>query len=219
MSRKDYIEGIQGAERRYFENPVQLREVVRKEGEKEIRMQVIEGIAAVVESRTDLYWFREEIARGAFDDALAAEDLDVRALFNHDPNMILARRNKNTDTLELYLTDEGHLGYRFTTPNRSYALDLQDAIQAGDVSQSSFAFQIEEASWIAPENGSDLETRRILKIRKLFDVSPVTYPAYQDTAVGQRSLQAVIEERKNQKPNPPAFDEFDAAYKFNQNNS
>ena len=179
--RKDYIESIEGAERRFF--TPQITEI-RAEGDEE--SGVIEGIAAVVNSKTDLGWYTERIEPGAFDDVLKD---DVVALFNHDPNYPLARSNGGKGTLELFLTKEGHLAYRYTTPDRSYAKDLLDAIRSGDVTKSSFAFTIKEQSWIYAEEGKQEQDERVIKkLARLYDVSPVTYPAYQDTSVAARSL-------------------------------
>lgn len=175
---KDYIENIEGAERRYFHVPVECR--AETEG-------MIEGTAALVNRKADLGWYEEIIEPGAFDDVL---NDDVRALFNHDANLVLARSNKGEGTLQLFINDAGNLGYRYKTPERTYAKDLEDAIRAGDVSQSSFAFRVKEEAWEwASETGSEKDLRKIVKVEKLFDVSPVTYPAYQDTTVAKRSME------------------------------
>ena len=171
-------------ERRFVVHPVRS---MRAEGD-ESKFAVIEGIAAMVNNITTIGSYdpwEEVIAPGAFDDVLAD---DVRCLFNHDPNHILARCVEGKGTLELFLTPEGHLAYRYTTPDRTFARDLQDAIAAGDVNQSSFSFQIKEQSWIwgNPETKTP-DRRTIVKLSKLFDVSPVTFPAYPDTTVGKRS--------------------------------
>ena len=181
-------------ERRYTAAPVHT--IKRAEGDDDEKLSVIEGIAAKVGVRTSIGgWFDEIIKPGAFDEVLKDPDLDCRCLFNHDANMVLARKNKRTDTLELFLTPEGHLGYRYTTPNRSYAIDLQDAIGSGDVDQSSFAFRIKEQKWTWAEEGSgEADLREIEKLAELGDVSPVTYPAYADTEVSKRSYEEALKE-------------------------
>jgi HK97 family phage prohead protease len=184
MDHKDYIREIdQSAERRFYAHPVTSRAATQG------NLHTIEGIAAKINSRTNLGWFDEEIAPGAFDEVISTDD--VRCLFNHDPNLILARRNQTTTTLELWINEEGHLAYRYTTPNRSYALDLQDAIMAGDVSQCSFAFSVAEEAWEYSEDRTQNDLRKILKIKNLYDVAPVTYPAYTDTTVAKRSYSAI----------------------------
>lgn len=180
--KKDYIKDIEGAERRFFSPQME----VRAEGYDEI----IKGVAAVVDRSTDLGWFEEKIAPGAFDGVL---NDDVRALFNHDPNFVLARSVNGKGTLSLSIDEKGNLRYKYKTPNRSYAKDLQDAIMSGDVSQSSFAFQVESEEWTFAddENGLEKDVRTITKFKRLFDVSPVTYPAYQDTTVAARSKESI----------------------------
>jgi uncharacterized protein len=190
MEIKDYINAEMGDERRFLASPVEFRE---GEGDEKGK---IEGIAAVVNKRTNLFWFEEEILPGAFDDVL---NDDVRALFNHDPNFVLARSNGGKGTLELFITKSGDLGYRYQTPDRSYAKDLEDAIRSGDVSQSSFAFRVKEEKWIHAEDEKSLDVRQIVKFEILRDVSPVTYPAYQDTSVAKRSYESVKPKEKKRK--------------------
>jgi HK97 family phage prohead protease len=144
----------------------------------------VSGYAAVFGARADLHYFEEQVAPGAFDEVL---NDDVRCLINHDPQYVLARSNKGEGTLKLEIDERG-LKYSYKTPNRSYALDLKDAIEAGDVSQSSFAFYVKEDRWEKRDGQKDLRT--ITKFEKLIDVSPVTYPAYDAATVGKRSWEA-----------------------------
>lgn len=216
METKDYIKSIEGAERRYFAS-----EVRATKAEATDTNSVIEGYAAKVNVETVIgnFWqFREKILPGAFDDVL---NDDIRALFNHDPNQILARSVAGKGSLEVWIDATG-LKYRYTTPDRSYAKDLQDAIDKGDVSQSSFAFKISEQRWVEKEGEMDL--REIVKFEKLFDVSPVTYPAYADTEVAKRSLDASHEknpkEQNNDTPevrNEKELSAFEAQIFINQN--
>lgn len=178
MDKPDYIKEISpDSERRFIAHPVTAR------SSEDNGLHVIEGIAAKVNSRTNLGWFDEMIMPGAFDAVL---NDDVRCLFNHDPNLILARSNTNTKTLSLAVNAEGHLEYSYRTPDRSYARDLQDAIMAGDVSQCSFAFMVEEEAWEYSQTRGENDLRKIVKMRALLDVAPVTYPAYADTSVAKR---------------------------------
>jgi len=136
------------------------------------------GYAAVFEkwSRNFGPWFREKISRDAF----AATDMsDAVALFNHDSNQLLARNGK---TLTLSV-DEIGLRYEFEAPNTTAGNDLLESISRGDVSGSSFSFTIEEDTWNESETEEVEEDRTITKIGRLFDVGPVTYPAYPDTIV------------------------------------
>ena len=144
---------------------------------------VLEGYAAVFNSETDLGHFREVIKPGAFDDVMTN---DVRALINHDPNLILGRTENGT--LELS-TDERGLKYRVKLGNQSYAKDFYESVKRGDISQSSFAFTIEKQSW-----NEERTVRSVDKVRQLLDVSPVTYPAYAAATVQAREQQLELDE-------------------------
>lgn len=182
MSKKDYIQNIEGAERRFITETVKID--VREEQDAN-DADIIEGYALKFNKQTVIGdYFREEIMPGALDNIL---NDDVRALFNHDPNMVLARSVNGEGTLQL-MVDETGLKYRYETPNVSYAKDLTENIRLGNVSQSSFGFSIDEQEWI--ERDGELPLRQITSLKRLYDVSPVTYPAYQDTSVGKRSLDA-----------------------------
>jgi len=136
----------------------------------------IRGYAAVFNAWSeDLGWFREEIAPGAFSRTI--KNGDVRALINHDPNLIIGR-TKN-DTLRLWEDDKG-LAYEVDLPDTSYANDLRESIARGDITQNSFGFQAVKDEW--SEDGK----RRTLREVKLYDISPVTFPAYRQTNVKLR---------------------------------
>lgn len=206
---KDYINKIDGAERRFMVTPVTAQ--LRAEDDSEFA--VIEGYAALFNTRADLGWFHEEILPGAFDEVLGD---DVRCLINHDPNLILARSVNGKGTLTLS-TDSNGLKYSYTTPDITYARDLQKSIELGDVSQSSFGFMAEEVNWV--QRKDEPELRQIVKVARLFDVSPVTYPAYQDTTVAKRSFDAYRQDNNEDGPKENVISEFEARYKFNLNKS
>ena len=141
----------------------------------------------------DLGGFREIIAPGAFDDVL---ENDVRALINHDGNLILARTTSGTLKLS---TDEKGLKYEFDMPETSYGKDLAISMKRGDVTQSSFAFTVENDNW---ETKDGMDVRTITKVKRLFDVSPVTYPAYPDAddlVIAQRGLSVYKEKQERLK--------------------
>lgn len=150
----------------------------------------VTGYAAVYNKESeDMGWFtemREIILPGAFDDA---DMSDVRALFNHDPNLLLARTSSGTMILE---RDNQGLKYSFEIPDTQAGRDLRELLKRGDISQSSFGFTIAKQSWEEEkdERGETVRvTRKIEKVARLYDVSPVTYPAYPDTSVALRSLE------------------------------
>ncbi|HFO0116138.1 TPA: HK97 family phage prohead protease [Yersinia enterocolitica] len=149
------------------------------------------GYGSVFNTRSEPLWgFREIIKPGAFDDVLGN---DVRGLFNHDPNFILGRSSANTLTLSV---DERGLQYNIVAPDTQTIRDLVIApMLRGDINQSSFAFSVarDGESWYEDEEG--IVIREISKFSRLYDVSPVTYAAYQDADSGVRSMQAWQEAR------------------------
>ena len=163
--------------------------------------RTIEGYAAKYDSETDLGGFREIIERGAFD---AADVSDVRALFNHDPNYPLGRTKGGTLTLS---TDDEGLFYRFEAPNTTFGDDLLALIRSGVISQSSFAFTIEKEDW-EKRDGDKAPLRRIKEVRAVYDVSPVTYPAYEETTVTARKKQEFNQREEPKEWVLPYFDNF-----------
>lgn len=141
----------------------------------------ITGHAAVFNQLSeDLGGFREKIAPGAFTDTI--QDGDIRALWNHDPNFPLARTKSKT--LRLKEDDEG-LAIDADLPDTSYARDLIISIERRDVDQMSFGFMVlpDGQKWRLEDGG----IVRILTKVELFDVSPVTFPAYPQTDVSARA--------------------------------
>ena len=139
----------------------------------------------------DLGGFIEIIAPGAFDLVLS-EKQDVRGLFNHDADAILARVKSGTLSLSV---DETGFRYEFEAPDTTAARDLIASLKRGDIDGSSFSFVVAEGgdSWAYV---SDQIVRTITKIQRCYDVGPVTFPAYLDATAGlemdcaRRSLDA-----------------------------
>lgn len=178
-------ERVEELRKQYGDN-VELRtSEVRAAGDDSL---VIEGYAANFDTETDLGYFRETIARGAFDDVL--ED-DVRLLLNHEGAPMARTTN---GTLELSV-DENGLKYRAALADTQDGRDLYKLIKRGDISQSSFAFTITDEKW-----SEDRSTRTVQRMGKLLDVSPVTYPAYATTTVSARNMATAKEEAKEVKP-------------------
>ena len=141
----------------------------------------------------DLGWFIERIKKGAFDDALKTSD--VRALKNHDPNFPLGR---TPDSLKLEANSIG-LRFEIDPPDTDTVKDTIKEIKHGILTGCSFAFTVVEDSW---NYEAEPMERTIIKVGQLFDVGPVTYPAYPDTTVAARSIdvhKATVEEEKRQK--------------------
>lgn len=132
----------------------------------------ITGHGAVFNQEAEIWDGIFEVVRpGAFLNTINTED--VRALFNHDPNFVLGRNRAGTLQLS---EDEIGLAYRIlVNPQVTYANDLYASLQRGDITQSSYAFLPVSEKWTQREDGSEL---RELFAVQLFDVSPVTYPAF-----------------------------------------
>ena len=122
--------------------------------------------------------FRECVAPGAFSEALARGD-DCVAALNHDPNKVLGRTSAGT--LRLYQDQRG-LRYEIDPPATSYGRDVVAAVRRGELKKSSFAFNATDEDWV-PGTRSKLPLRIVRSVR-LWDISIVTWPAYEGTSVG-----------------------------------
>ncbi|HEY1307713.1 MAG TPA: HK97 family phage prohead protease [Vicinamibacterales bacterium] len=138
------------------------------------------GHAAVFNKETTIdmgmFAFREQVAPGAFRRAIREDD--VRALFNHNPSIVLGRNRNHTLRLE---EDSIGLRYEATLPKTVAASDVRELILGGYVTGSSFGFTLGAGDDIWDESEmkkGKLPLRTIRNIARLLDVSPVTYPAY-----------------------------------------
>jgi len=144
----------------------------------------LSGYAAVFNSETVIGgMFREVVKPGAFKKTIK-DKADVRALFNHDRNIVLGRTKNGT--LALAEDDKG-LRIDIELPDTQQAKDLYRQIERGDIDQMSFGFNVVKDSWTRASNDSELPLRELRELR-LFDVSPVTFPAYATTEIQARSL-------------------------------
>jgi hypothetical protein len=145
----------------------------------------VRGYAAKFNTLSEnLGGFREQIAPGAFDGVL--QD-DVRCFFNHDENLILGRTTAGT----LRITaDAIGLMYEADLPDTQAARDLAISMERGDITQSSFAFRLAANGDSWDENEDGVIIRTITQFGRLYDVSPVSIPAYPDATSGMRSLDA-----------------------------
>ena len=153
--------------------------------------RTISGYAAVFDEKSDLLggWFTEVIRPGAFTATLRTAD--VRCLFNHDPNLVLGRNKAATLTLR---EDSRGLFMECELPDTTLAKDLAESIRRKDVNQQSFAFRTVKDRWTYSDDYKEPAFRELLEV-ELYDVSPVTYPAYQGTDVGVRSVELGDESR------------------------
>ena len=167
-------------EKRTFTGTVNYRE------DGEGMPKEIGGIAAVINSVTDLGYFEEVIMAGAFDNALS-KDYDIRCLFNHEAELILGRTKANT--CKVFVNGDGNLEYTWVPDYENPThMSVVRSIMRGDITQSSFAFTIKEQTWSESTKYGTMGKRTIKVIEDLYDVSPVTYPAYEDTEADARSI-------------------------------
>ena len=150
----------------------------------------ITGRPIVYNSMTDLGWFDEIIEAGALDKANLK---DVRFLVNHNTDMIPLARSRNNNensTMQLEVDKDG-MGIRVNldTENNTEARNLYSAIKRGDISGMSFMFTIDDEEWENLE--SDHPTRHIRRIGTVFEVSAVTFPAYESTEISARDKEAL----------------------------
>lgn len=146
---------------------------------------IIEGRPVVYDSKTDLGWFDEIIDGGALD----STDLkDIRFLVNHDISMIpLARSRNNNENSTMYLEkDEKGLKIRLRLDieNNSEARNLYSAVERGDIDGMSFMFDVGVEEW--ENEDTEHPTRHIKSISKIYEVSAVTFPAYEETEINAR---------------------------------
>ena len=154
------------------------------------------GQPIVYNERTDMGWYDEIIDDGALTDT----DLtDVRFLVNHNTDMIpLARsRNNNTNsTMQMEVVQGAGMSIRvdLDTENNAEAKSLWSAVGRGDISGMSFMFIADRDAW--EDIDTDHPTRHIRSVRKVFEVSAVTFPAYSATSIQQRGLSEALESAK-----------------------
>lgn len=171
-------------ERRYYE---QLADLEVRDGEDGTPATIV-GYPIVFNQQTLIDGlfsrFMEQVSAKAFTKTL--KEGDIRALFNHDPNMVLGRNTSKT--LKLRPDDYG-VYMEVQPPPAQWATDLITSIKRGDVSGGSFAVRVIRDSWTDPqpnEDGSVPPRLRTIEEGVLYDVSVVTYPAYPQTDIQAR---------------------------------
>jgi HK97 family phage prohead protease len=143
----------------------------------------LRGYAARFNSVYSMGWFTEEVHPDAF---LNANLSDVRVLFNHDPNNILGRTKAGTARVGV---DNQGLWYEVDLPQS--AATVKEAIQRGDITQSSWGFMLrytDQTNGDKWEKRNGRDHRTLMDVAEVFDASPVTFPANPDTTVAKRSL-------------------------------
>ena len=164
--------------------------------EESDRGKVLTGQPIVYDERTDLGWYDEIIDNNA----LSETDLrDVRFLVNHNTDMIPLARSRNNNansTMQMEVIEGKGMSIRvdLDTENNAEAKSLYSAVERGDISGMSFMFRVDEDSWEDLE--SEHPTRHIRTISKVFEVSAVTFPAYEATSIQARGLSDALESAK-----------------------
>lgn len=154
------------------------------------------GQPIVYNERTNLGWYDEIIADGA----LAETDLrDVRFLVNHNTDMIPLARSRNNNansTMQMEVIEGKGMTIRvdLDTEDNADAKALYSAVERGDISGMSFMFSIDGYKWDDIE--SEHPTRTVTKIGKVFEVSAVTFPAYEATSIQARGLADALDSAK-----------------------
>lgn len=168
---------------------------VRAEEDQE-RGSVLTGRPIVYNQRTDLGWYDEIIDPGALDET----DLkDVRFLVNHNTDMIplaRSRNNNGSSTMQMTVDADGmSIRVDLDTENNAEAKSLYSAVKRGDISGMSFMFAVDKDAW--DDIDTDHPTRHIRGIRKVFEVSAVTFPAYAQTSIQARGLSDALDSAKD----------------------
>ena len=153
------------------------------------------GVAIVFNAESEIMYdkekrkyFREVIAPEAITDELI-QNSDVRFLYNHNNDKILARSNKGCGSLKIVKREDG-VAFSFDAPNTSLGNDVRELVKDGTLTQCSFAFTYSDCKWDFTEK---IAKRTITRIDGLYDLSIVTVPAYPQTSVTARGLEELIE--------------------------
>ena len=155
----------------------------------------LSGRPIVFNQRTDLGWYDELIEQGALD----TTDLkDVRFLVNHNIDMIPLARSRNNNensTMQMRVDDDGMtIRVDLDVDNNADAKSLYSAVSRGDISGMSFMFSVDKDSW--DDADTEHPTRRIRSIRRVMEVSAVTFPAYSQTSIQTRGLSEALDSAK-----------------------
>jgi len=140
------------------------------------------GYASVFNQEAEIFGiWREKVAPGAYKKTI--KENDIRALWNHNTDLVLGRNKSGTLNLA---EDSKGLKVEIVPPDTQAGRDAVTSIKRGDVTQMSIAFQIVKQEWYEPQDKNQMPLRTI-KEAKLFEVSPVTFPAFEQTSISARS--------------------------------
>ena len=156
----------------------------------------IVGVPIVFDRQTDLGYYTEVIDRHALDNT---DMKDVRFLVNHNTDMIPLARSRNNNansTMQMWVEEDGmHIRVNLDVERNSEAKSLYSAVDRGDVSGMSFMFSVDKDSWEGLD--TEMPKRTINSIGKIFEVSAVTFPAYEQTSIQAADLSEALENAKD----------------------
>lgn len=167
---------------------------------EETESRVVEGYVNKFNMQSELMrdiWgdeFVEVISEGAF--KLTLEDKTQKALWNHNPDLVLG--SVSAGTLNLF-TDNVGLRCEITLPNTTWGNDAFESISRGDVEGMSFGFRCIEDLWSKTQYEDREIYKRTILEAELFEVSPCVFPAYSDSQINCRSLESFKKESRNNK--------------------
>lgn len=178
------------------------KEIEKRGGELQIEVsdRLVSGYAVVFDTWSNDLGFYEKILKGAITDETIKRS-DVICKLNHDDQKVLARSKYGEGSLILEVDEKG-LKYTFEAPRTQYGDELLEYLRRGDITGSSFAFTIEEDEfsyqWPFDKDADPVLCREVIKVDKLFDVSPVFTPAYEKTSVANKRKLEEVELKSNE---------------------
>ena len=178
------------------------KEIEKRGGELQIEVsdRLVSGYAVIFDTWSNDLGFYEKILKGAITEDTIKRS-DVICKLNHDDQKVLARSKYGEGSLILEVDDKG-LKYTFEAPRTQYGDELLEYLRRGDITGSSFAFTIEEDEfsyqWPFDKDADPVLCREVIKVDKLFDVSPVFTPAYEATSVANKRKLEEVELKSNE---------------------
>lgn len=178
------------------------KEIEKRGGELQIEVsdRLVSGYAVVFDTWSNDLGFYEKILKGAITEDTIKRS-DVICKLNHDDQKVLGRSKYGEGSLILEVDDKG-LKYTFTAPRTQYGDELLEMLRRKDITGSSFTFTIEEDEfsyqWPFDKDADPVLCREVIKVDKLFDVSPVFTPAYEATSVQNKRKLEEVELKSNE---------------------
>lgn len=178
------------------------KEIEKRGGELQIEVsdRLVSGYAVIFDTWSNDLGFYEKILKGAITEDTIKRS-DVICKLNHDDQKVLARSKYGEGSLILEVDEKG-LKYTFEAPRTQYGDELLEYLRRGDITGSSFAFTIEKDEfsyqWPFDKDADPVLCREVIKVDKLFDVSPVFTPAYEATSVQNKRKLEEVELKSNE---------------------